>query len=518
MDFIKNIMWWLWRRKWLLLFLIVLIFVIITIRSRRAESIANNPDLLYPVVRMDLVDQIELAGRIESRNKAELAFSQSGRINKVYVQEGDLVDAGARIASLSMGQLYADISAAKASLAIARSQADDSAIGESLTYTNKQSAIANIDRVTNEQNAFVASAKKNLLTNDLRAYSTEELNTQPAPTISGSYIGEIEGEIIVDVYASKTKSGYSYHLSGTQSGTYSGYVNQPGQLGNSGLYVQFASNENYSNTTWVIPVPNTRSSTYQMNKNAYAQSLVAKENAIRRAKEELKRLDSADMTSTSNDQARARIRQAQAQLNGLYSRVRDGEIRAPFTGTIASLEVVPGESAGAFAPVVTMIGDDGFDLSLKVPEIDVARMRVGMDTDIVLDAYPGNVWQGNVTFIESSETFVDGVPVYETSVEILGAPEELAKIRSGMSARAKLITAQVNDVIALPKYIINTREDGLSFVTVKIGEEETEERLVDLGFEGSNGNREIISGLQESDVVIIPSLDTKRSFGPPSQE
>jgi len=510
---------WLWRRKWLLLFLLILFLVISGVRKRNAQNYANNPDLLYPVTRIDLVDQIELAGRIESRNKAELALSQSGRIDKVFVNEGDIINKGTRIASLSMGQLYADISATKASLAIAQSQANDSAIGESLTYTNKQNAIANIDLVTREQNAFLESARKNLLVNDLRAYSTDELDKQLPPVVSGNYIGEQEGEIVVDIYASKTKSGYSYRLSGLESGTYSGYVSQPGQLGNSGLYIQFSPNENYSNTTWVIPVPNTRSSGYQIAKNTYDQALVARESAIRRAKDELKRLDSGDMTATSNEQARARVRQVKAQLNGLYARVRDGEIRAPFNGTIASIEVVPGESSSAFAPVVTMVGDDGFDLSLKVPEIDVARMRVGMSTDIVLDAYPGDVWQGEVTFIESSETFVDGVPVYETSVSITGNSDELAKIRSGMSARAKLITAQINDVVALPKYIIKTREDGISFVTVKINDEETEERLVDLGFEGSDGHIEIISGLQEGDTVIIPSLDdNKRSFGPPSSD
>jgi len=97
------------------------------------------------------------------------------------------------------------------------------------------------------------------------------------------------------------------------------------------------------------------------------------------------------------------------------------------------------------------------------------------------------------------ETFVDGVPVYDTTV-IVTNPDE--RIRAGMSAQAEITTREAADVIAVPDRFI-FREDGRTYVRVRVGEKTVEERDVELGLRGSDSFIEITSGnLASGDILV----------------
>jgi HlyD family secretion protein len=124
--------------------------------------------------------------------------------------------------------------------------------------------------------------------------------------------------------------------------------------------------------------------------------------------------------------------------------------------------------------------ENDYEVTLKVPEISVAKLSVGQEASINLDAYGKDVvFLGKITSINPAETIVDGVPVYETKVSFVDTDP---RIRSGMTATAMIIANQKNNVVTIPANYIHTDKDG-SYVYI-LNDEKTEKRVVTTGLRG----------------------------------
>jgi HlyD family secretion protein len=102
------------------------------------------------VQRGNLVQSIDATGTVETLEKVDLSFNASGSVKVLNVRVGDSVKVGQVLASISSGDLYADVLRAQALLAQKRAGA-----------TAEQIAVAQQDVVTAE--AALASAKVDLV-------------------------------------------------------------------------------------------------------------------------------------------------------------------------------------------------------------------------------------------------------------------------------------------------------------------------------------------------------------------
>jgi RND family efflux transporter MFP subunit len=68
--------------------------------------------------------------------------------------------------------------------------------------------------------------------------------------------------------------------------------------------------------------------------------------------------------------ARSRLREARRQL-------AEAELAAPFSGTVTSVHLEPGEYAQAGASVITLSGDGGLELEVEVPEAVASKLVEG---------------------------------------------------------------------------------------------------------------------------------------------
>ncbi|HEX2185297.1 MAG TPA: biotin/lipoyl-binding protein, partial [Chloroflexota bacterium] len=104
-----------------------------------AVSATPQPQLATVTVkRGTIVDAIKVLGRVVSSREADLSFRNSGRIREVFVQPGDMVEAGKVLAELDQRDLpwnlaKARVSVQQAEVRLAAAQAkdvvDDSAVG-----------------------------------------------------------------------------------------------------------------------------------------------------------------------------------------------------------------------------------------------------------------------------------------------------------------------------------------------------------------------------------------------------
>ena len=473
----------------------------------------------YQVEKADVIDAVELTGSVSAVDRADLAFSSSGKVSTIAVNEGDEIARGATIAKLETNDLSAQllrsnasVSAAIAALEQARANLDAVRASNSGTLTTIASARENLDSVTAEQNQLVENARRALLSGGLAAYPVNSSRNVIPPTITGTYNSVEEGEYRLEFYRSGTGTGFSARYSGLESGIVSfsdGDLAQP--LGTRGLFVSISEDTgSYNNLVFTIPIPNPRGSTYQTLLNAYESSLEARDRAINAATNQLDQLIATEnngLSTTSAEErralaqiesAKAGLAQAQADVALVQSQINDRIITAPFNGVIGRIDMNIGEIVASNQSVATLVSDGDFEIELQVPEIDVAKIEVGMAAIVTLDAYNDSAtWQAEVSAIEQIETIVEGVPVYLTTLRIIN-PDN--RIKVGMNARAEIELRRVEDVIAIPRsYIVDDNSRRYVLTGSPDAPIETD---VKIGLIGSDSMVEVVSGLKSGQTVM----------------
>lgn len=469
-----------------LIALAILALIIFGLKKKNDDAYST-----FSVKETTVSDQLLLAGTIDAKDRVDLGFATSGRVKAVNFNVGDTVKKGQVIAEVEQNRLASELTNAQAGLTLTNVD----------TSNDEQVLTSDLDVITQEQNALVNSAYRQFISGDLRAYSLDDNDRNiQAPIITGNYLSEIQGEYVIDMYSSGADSGYSFRLSGLGEGTYTAENNNAGKLGEDGLFIQFFSDNNYGNTDWVVPVPNTRSATYIARKSAYENALAARERVITAAENNIAR-----STGTANNSEIARSaalrNQARARVNGVATQLSDGKIRAPFDGIIARNDLEIGEIVNAFSTEIIMFGGEEKELNLNTPEIYINKIAVGDSVAVTLDAFNDIVLTGTVSFIDFIDTEVDGVPVYKTDIVIDTLDD---RIRSGMNAKASIISEQRENVLAVPAHYIQENENGEQYVLVSNNDNQNtfNEVVVATGLRGNEGLVEVLTGLKKGDIIL----------------
>jgi HlyD family secretion protein len=140
----------------------------------------------------------------------------------------------------------------------------------------------------------------------------------------------------------------------------------------------------------------------------------------------------AEATTEEIAVAQAGVAQAQVELDAAQVTLERCELRAPFTGTVGTVDVRVGELVAPGNPLVTL----GDLATLRVEttdldEVDVARVEVGQQATVTFDALPERVFTGRVVRISPmAEPGAGGV--HYTTVVVLDETDPA--IRWGMTA------------------------------------------------------------------------------------
>lgn len=176
-------------------------------------------------------------------------------------------------------------------------------------------------------------------------------------------------------------------------------------------------------------------------------------------------------------------------------------LRAPSTGTVASIANQVGETVGT--------GSSGFlvlaltstvALHGTIGEADVAKLRIGQVATVTVDAIgAGARLTGRVTSLDPVATIQQGVPVYGVDVTI-DIPDPA--VRPGMTGTANVIIASRQSVVTVPNLAIRSA-NGRRFVQV-LRDGRPEDAEVTFGI-ANESVTEVVSGLAEGDQVVLPA-------------
>lgn len=137
----------------------------------------------------------------------------------------------------------------------------------------------------------------------------------------------------------------------------------------------------------------------------------------------------------------------------------------------------------------------------RVDEADIAQVKMGQNTKIVLDAYPDNELNTTVSYIAytSSQNTTGTVFDVEFPLAQIGQRE---LFRLGMNGDADIILDERKDVMTIPIIATKQRDDKL-YVDVRTGEKTTEEREIQVGLE-TEDKYEVLGGLSAEDEIVLP--------------
>ncbi len=100
----------------------------------------------------------------------------------------------------------------------------------------------------------------------------------------------------------------------------------------------------------------------------------------------------ARATRTAEEAARARVEQEQAGVERLRRSLAQGDIRAPFAGTVALLHLTAGASVAPGTPVVRLVTAGELLTRFAVPPAELALTGVGRAVEVAVAADAAGGW------------------------------------------------------------------------------------------------------------------------------
>jgi HlyD family secretion protein len=214
-----------------------------------------------------------------------------------------------------------------------------------------------------------------------------------------------------------------------------------------------------------------------------------------------------DLAAAEANLAQAEASLARAKLNRAHA-----ELVAPFAGTVAVVNIKVGDSIGASGQTaaIQLVDDSAFHVDVDISEADLGRLKLGQEAQVELDALPGQVLSGTLDYIAPTGTTQQNVTTYQSRVTLKPTNQLL---RVGLSAAVSIITDKRTGVLLVPSGAVRETDSGPQ-AQVKRGSD-TALVPIKIGLVG-DAQTEVISGLQEGDVVVLPGPRPRNGgFGPP---
>ena len=133
-------------------------------------------------------------------------------------------------------------------------------------------------------------------------------------------------------------------------------------------------------------------------------------------------------------------------------------IHAPIDGVVITRKVEAGQTVAAAMttpPLFTIANDlHKMQIEAAVSEADIGGVEEGQKVQFTVDAFPGRIFEGSVNQVRYAPSTNQNVVTYTSVVEV---DNKDLKLRPGMTANARFITAERKNVLKLPLAAVRFR-------------------------------------------------------------
>lgn len=191
--------------------------------------------------------------------------------------------------------------------------------------------------------------------------------------------------------------------------------------------------------------------------------------------------------------ANAAVEQAAAQLRNAESNVGYTKIRSPVDGIVINRKIEPGQTLAAQfqTPELFIVApemDKKMHVFAAVDEADIGLIRQAQDegrpVEFTVDAYPDDLFTGQIEQIRFSSTVTQNVVTYPV---VVAAPNPELKLLPGMTAELSFQIEKKEDVLCVPNAalrfypdIAQVREEDRKILEGAEEEQREEDETADL--------------------------------------
>jgi HlyD family secretion protein len=270
-----------------------------------------------------------------------------------------------------------------------------------------------------------------------------------------------------------------------------------------------------------------------------AQGLVSIENARQSVVTAQNTLESAAANRPFDiDQQVALVASIAAQVEAAQRDVDNTVLRAPVTGTVSAINGLVGEylqpstgvsalAPGSTAPIPGLSGTSSnsslslgnpatgaqrpggtqfmvldnvntFQVVVPFEESDAAKVAPNQKVDVTFDAVPDLTRSGTVVSVSPTGSNISSVINYYATVVL---NETDPRLKDGLTAQARVITNQVQDVLTVPNSAVRKSGDQ-STVTIIDANGTQQQARFQAGLVGDD-RTQVISGLREGQEVVL---------------
>ena len=534
-------------------FLVLVVVIIVTVKVAGREPIYKT----VAVERKSIVEEVQSTGEVIPSRRVDLEFEVQGRVKDIKAEEGSLVQIDDIIISLEGANMYSDLLDAEAGYRKAKANLDEVVLGATdlqagvyksgvkIAQSNLEKAQISLEKEKDDLEIAQLQAEEDLLTAYEDALSTLEgsfidlqnalndvsymkrtyfvTNNQTGSAVQRA-IDDIRKSVdvlesyldlasvdstesidtAVDIFGdelSNTASSLKDVREACEIGSYRSSISATDKtkIDNHRSYINTAISEARDERQ---SIADTRLSN-DTNIMFAQTSLSDAEETVGLREQELERaqLELADLISPAEEyemeSAEADLERALASLTKARSNYGKTRLMSPCNGVVAKIERERGELVTSQERAASVVCEGGFEVEVDIPETDIGRVEVGDKTVVSLYAFPGIDHEGRVIDVEPAETIIQGVVYYKVRISLDNMNNGA---KPGMTAEVNIITEERDDVLVIPQRAVMQRLEG-EFIQVLIGNESTE-RLVILGVSDQEANIEVVSGVQEGDLVV----------------
>jgi HlyD family secretion protein len=477
-------------------------------------AVAPTHYILGTVQKETIIASVSASGQVSASNQVDISSKVSGDIISVPVSAGQKIGAGALIAQIDPGDSAYELETEKLSYQKLTTVDPDTLTSDQTdvqnAYDDARVTLATvssnlIDQLQNLENLYGGSG---YLTSINYTRSTQERAMRESA--EASYEKALEAVKKFNV-TTRTISLQSSHAD-IQAAIAAGYEAalesvQATKDAKDTVYF-FRSHEDNPSVadSATASVSATLSSI-----NTSLSSIISSRDATKKADDALKDLlDGPDQLDARA--AELSVRQKQEALD-------DYSIRAPFSGTLATLDVSRGDAVSSNTKVATMISTQKI-AELSLNEVDAAKIKVGDKATLTFDAIDGLTLTGKVASIDAIGTVTQGVVSYTVKIAFDSQDD---RVKPGMTVNASIITDAHQDVLAVPSSAVKS-QNGASYVLAfdpprppDVGgtqgvtaSTEPKQIPVTIGITDDT-NVEILSGLSEGQQIVTRTVTSAQA-------
>lgn len=224
--------------------------------------------------------------------------------------------------------------------------------------------------------------------------------------------------------------------------------------------------------------------------------------------------DEYENARLSYEKAVQQVKTAQESVKKAETNLNYATITSPIDGVVLSKSVEEGQTVAASfsTPELFTIAQDLTNMRViaNVDEADIGDVKEGERVSFTVDAFPNDVFEGQVTQVRQEATTTNNVVTYEV---VISAPNEQLKLKPGLTANVTIYTAEKQGVLSVSTKALRFTPTPETVGKMKIADCKGKNKLwtkqgntlqahsVQLGM--SDGiHTEILSGLAEGTEIV----------------